>query len=372
MTDWLPQIVRIEKVEKHPDAEALSICTVMGDYPVITKLDEFKEGDIAGYIPIDSIVPDTQFFYFLCPKAYEKYEEGNEIKQRQVGSKYPVGAVPEKYRIIKAKKIRGIYSQGMLVNIINWIYAPVDKVPFLAPGTSITDLIGLKKWEEEVDDNIISFKTRGANAAPAPKGWSIPFYDLESIRKYLSCVEGEKDIILTEKINGSNSGFCHDGTKLVIKSRNFYKKDDPDDVWVEAAIRYKLEEKFSKYPMIAFFAELAGQVKSFKYSAEIVNGKLNTKLYFFDAFDVKTGKYLDYDDFSSIINDLNLDKTPILYRGPWIGKQAMYQYAEGMSVLNPKTIREGWVLSLGKERFDPRLNGRLKLKYISEGYNLSK
>lgn len=379
MTDWAPQVVRIEKVEKHPDADSLEICSVLGDYPVITKLGEYKEGDIAGYISIDSIVPDEDFFYFLCPKAYQKYEENGEIKQKQVGPKYPLGSVPERYRIIRAKKIRGIYSQGMLVKLAPWIIqkTPLDQIDEALNnlpqiGDSIVDLIGLKKWEEEVDDNVSNKKSRGTNAAPAPKGWSIPFYDLESIRKYLSYVEGEQDIILTEKINGSNSSFCWDGEKLVIKSRNFYKKDDPDDMWVDAAIRYNLKEKLSQYPMIAFFAECAGQVKSFRYDAEIIGGELHSKLYFFDAFDVKAGRYLNYDDFASIIDGLGLERTPILYRGPWLDKATMYAYAEGMSVLNPKTIKEGWVLSLGKERFEPRLNGRLKLKLIGEGYNLSK
>jgi len=64
MSDWTPQIVKIEKVEKHPDADALDICTVLGDYPVITKRNEYQIDDLAGYIPIDSIVPDTNYFYF--------------------------------------------------------------------------------------------------------------------------------------------------------------------------------------------------------------------------------------------------------------------------------------------------------------------
>ena len=110
MTDWLPQVVKIEKVEKHPDADALDVATVLGDYPVIVKRGEYKVGDIALYLPIDTIVPDIQTYYFLCPKAYEKYEENGETKQRQLGPKYPLGQVPEKYRILKAKKIRGIYS----------------------------------------------------------------------------------------------------------------------------------------------------------------------------------------------------------------------------------------------------------------------
>ena len=119
MSDWNPQLVVVERVEKHPDADALDISTVLGDYPVITKRDEYKVGDLTGYLPIDTIVPDKLEFYMLCPKAYEKYEEDGEVKTRMLGPKFPVGSVPEKYRVIKAKKIRGIYSQGMLINHID-------------------------------------------------------------------------------------------------------------------------------------------------------------------------------------------------------------------------------------------------------------
>jgi RNA ligase (TIGR02306 family) len=370
MSDWNPQIVKIEKVEKHPDADALDIATVLGDYPVIVKRDEYKEGDLAGYIPIDSIVPDTDQFYFLCPKLYQKFEDANgQIQHTQLGPKFAIGAVPEKYRIIKAKKLRGRYSQGMLVSVPN-----IGTTEIFTPGESIVNMWvpELKKWEEEQEENIPAVKSRGANAAPAPKGWAVPYYDLESVRKYLSCLEGEQDVILTEKLNGSNSAFVFDGDKLVIKSRNFYKKFDPEDMWVDLAIRYNLEEKLSKYPMIVLFGECINQVKNFRYSANIIDGKLITKFYCFDAYDVKKMRYLDYDDFKFIVDDLGLDASPILYRGPWTTKEEMYKFAEGMSNLNPKVIREGWVLSLGKERFEPKLNSRLKLKLISEAYNLSK
>src|SRR5579885_177914 len=250
MSDWQPQIVEIQEVRKHPDAEALDIATVLGDYPVIVKRDEYKVGDRAAYIPIDSIVPDNDYFHFLCPKAYEKYEENGEVKQRQLGPKYPVGGVPEKYRIIKAKKIRGIYSQGMLVPVPNQhrdregnyfgscrlapeckghvVFVPSQNNFYcsepdcnvgqgevfhqhvlsktLQPGDSITEVVGLKKWDEQEEENLPGIKrTKGANAEKAPQGWAIPHYDVDGIRKYLACLGEDEEIVLTEKIHGSNA-----------------------------------------------------------------------------------------------------------------------------------------------------------------------
>lgn len=369
MSDWNPQVVKIEKIEKHPYADTLSVATVLGDYPVVIKTNEYEAGQAVGYLPIDTIVPDTEQFYFLCPKTYEKYEEDGEVKQRQTGNKYSLGSVPERYRILKAKKIRNVYSQGMLVPVpipTEW-HHPLELV-----GLSIVEYLQLKKWEEENEDNIPSVKSRGTNYEKAPVGWAIPYYDIESLRKFLSCVESEQDVILTEKLNGSNAGFCFDGEKLRCKSRNFYKKRDEEDMWWDAAIRYDLENKLSKYPMLVFFAELVNQVKNFRYSTTIVDGKLHTQLYFFDIWDTKKLRYLDYDEFLIILQDVGLTPTPELYRGEWKEKEQMYAYAEGKSTLNEKVVREGFVLRLGKERYEPRTDSRCQFKLIGESYNLSK
>lgn len=363
MSDWNCQVCKIEKIIKHPDADNLSIATVMSDYPVIIKTGQYNVGQLVGYIAIDSIVPDNQEFYFLCPKSYEKYEENGEIKQRQVGMKFSVGSVPEKYRIIKAKRIRGEYSQGMLVD------CPVG----LNEGDSIVEAIGLVKWEEEEEDNYeVSKKARGANAGPSPKGWAIPHYDVEGLRKYITCIREDEEVVLNEKVHGCNASYCHDGESFWVKSRNYYKRMDPDDVWCDIAIRYSLEEKLSKFPNMVFFGEIYGAVKNFRYDCVINNGILETKIKFFDIWDVKNKKYLDYDLFVSMIHEAGLEIMPELYRGKWLGKDIMYPYAEGITTLGGKNVREGFVLRTTIERFEPKLNSRMQLKLVGEGYNLQK
>lgn len=362
MSDWRPEVVRVEKVEKHPDADALDITTVLGDYPVIVKRDEYKAGDLAGYIPIDTIVPATEQFYFLCPLVREKYEENGELKERTLGPKYGVTEVPEKYRRIKAKKIRGRYSQGMLVRLPN----------FYNVGDSIVDVFGLKKWEEEEEENLPGLKKTRTNAEKSPQGWSMPHYDIDGVRKYLAALKEGEEIVLTEKIHGSNGGFSHDGERLWVKSRNYYKKQDEEDMWWDTALRYDLENKLKQFPHLVFFGEVYGQVKGYRYDTVIEGGRLLTKIRFFDIWDTKKMMYLDYDDRLRILKELGLDSVPELYRGPWLGKDKMYPYAEGQSTLNPKHVREGWVLNTIKERYEPALDSRMHVKLVGEGYNLQK
>lgn len=363
MSDWQPQVVKIEKAEKHPDADALDISTVLGDYPVITKRNEYVVGNLAGYIPIDTIVPDNEQFYFLCPRTYEQQDGdlGNVIKIDK-GPKYPLGEVPERYRRIKAKKIRGRYSQGMLVQLPQ----------FFNVGDSLVEPLGLKKWEEQEEENLPGLKSLGTNAEKAPQGWTIPHYDIDGIRKYLDCLGADEQVVLTEKIHGSNAGFSHDGTRLWVKSRNYYKKMDTEDMWWDVALRYDLENKLAQFPGKVFFGEVYGQVKGFRYDTLIEGGRLLTRVRFFDVWDTKTMRYLDYDDRVKMISDAGLDSAPELYRGIWQGRDQMYPFAEGISTLNPKHIREGFVLNTLVERYEPRLDRRMQVKLVGEGYNLQK
>ena len=364
MSDWKTEVVKIEKIEKHPNADNLSGATVLGDYPVIIKTGQYEVGQLAGYLGIDTIVPDTDQFHFLCPIAYEQYvDEYFEVAKRPLGPKYIVGSVPEKYRRVKAKRIRNIYSQGLLI----------DLPQFYNVGDSLVEPLSLKKWEEPEEENLPGLKkTRGTNAEKPPSGWTIPHYDIDGIRKYIACLGESEEIVLTEKLHGSNAAFSHDGERLWVKSRNYYKKMDEDDMWWDIAIRYEMDMHLRYYPDYVFFGEVYGQVKGFRYDTPIEEGRLMTKIRFFDVWNKKTLRYLDYDDRLTMLGANGLTAVPELYRGPFTNKADIYSYAEGMSTLNAKHIREGFVLNTLKERYEPKLDGRLQFKLVGEGYNLQK
>jgi RNA ligase (TIGR02306 family) len=267
----------------------------------------------------------------------------------------------------------------------------------LSVGDSVVEHFGLTKWieeEEEASDPSAKGNKKKAFAQneKKPDGWAIPYYDIESIRKFVVSLEEGEEIVLTEKIHGANAGFSHDGDKLWCKSRNYYKRGEFDvpirnpetgeitgtqvvqstDQWWEVARLYKLEEKLAQHPGLVFFGEVAGQVKGFRYDAEIVDGRLQPRVYFFDIWDTKQMKYLDYDDRVTIIRELGFTPVPELYRGPWLGKEKMYPYAEGKTTLGGRHVREGFVAVTAKERFCERLNSRMQLKLVGEGYNLQK
>lgn len=363
MSEFYAQIVKIDKIEKHPNADTLSIYTVLNDYPVIDKTDKFNLCDLVAYIPESAIVPDTEQFYFLSPVKYEKYLEGDSVKQRQAGKAYPVGSVPEKHRVIKSKSIRNFYSQGLLLP------APEG----MKEGDSIVEYFNLSRVEEDNEENIVSCpKTRGRNAESPPKGWSLPYYDIDGLRKYSDCLLTDEEVVITEKLNGSNVVCCHDGEKFWVKSRNFFKKEDINCPWWIAAKSLDLENKLNKYSMLAFCGELISLTKGFRYDYVLQDGVLIPSIKFFDIYNVNSHRYLDYNDTLAIFKELELPTVPELYRGFWTTKEEMYAFAEGKSTLNDSHVREGFVLKTTKERYEPKLNGRMQIKLVGQGYNLKK
>jgi RNA ligase (TIGR02306 family) len=360
MTEWCPQVVRIEKIEKHPNADNLSIATVMGNYPVIIKTNQYQQDQLASYIPIDTMANlDLPEFSFL-----------------------------DKSRI-RARRLRGIYSQGLLVD------APIG----FKEGDSLLDHFGLKKYvyPEEVEDlmglsddekkyyyfpkmdtSFIS-KIRGRNAAPPPKNWAAPYYDLDSVRKYGHIFKDGDVVICTEKCDGCNAFYRNDGEQFFVKSRNFYKKrpdESNNDSWWEIAIRLDFENKFAKFTDYGFYGELYGHVNPFFYDCEIVDGKIQNKFRIFDIYDFKKNCFLDYDDMVGCAKDVGIETMPLIYRGPWKQDKSLYSLVEGNTHFNLKlpnatNIMEGMVIRPEHEINDPHI-GRVSLKLKSERYNLFK
>lgn len=343
MSEWHPQIVRLDKIERHPNADTLEISTVLGGYTVIFKEGRFKEGDLAAYIPVDSVCSDHPEFDWLGDK-----------------------------KRIKAVRLRGIFSLGILAE------AP----PNMVEGDSIVDYYKLTKYvyEEEMPD--LPGRHNGDHASP-PQGWAIPHYDLEGLRKYSKILQDGEEVVLTEKIEGCNAAFGYapnasDGDPLWVKSRNFYLKEDYDNLYWHVAKSHNLGVALEDYPGKIFFAELYGQVKGFKYDCLVDQGKVQPKLRFFDVWDVDTMKFLDWDEAEKLITDCGLQTVPVLYRGPWkAGVETnrsincpMWSYAEGQSVLGGN-IKEGFVVRPVKERYEPRF-GRVILKLKGEEYMLKK
>jgi RNA ligase (TIGR02306 family) len=347
MSDFKVEVVRVGKFARHPDADTLCITSVYGKggYPVIFKEGAFKTDDLAVYVPVDAVMPkDNPDFAFLDPN----------------------------YRI-KAKRLRGIYSQGMLLPMSTldnqWVrnMEVAEPDPKLTPfsrlwkeGDNVQAYLRIEKYERE------KHLWTSGEGMPRPS-WLPEYTDLEPWKykgnKYV--LEDGEEIIVTEKLHGTNSAYAmnHDG--LWVCSRHEAKKEGANVYWQIA----KQLDIASRLPVgYVLFGEIFGEkVQDLSYG---LKGKIDFRA--FDIFDTKAGRYLDYDAFQARCDIAGIKTAPVLYRGPW--SESVLELAEGRTTLNGGAcVREGFVVRPVRERWDERVKGgRVILKAVGEGYHLRK
>lgn len=343
MSEFHVRVVRVGKLDKHPNADSLSITDVEG-YPVIVKTGKFQEGNLAVYIPVDSIVPDTEQWSFLQGK-----------------------------RRIRAKKIRGVFSMGMLEYLppMRQSDSNPDYVVPWCVGDNVQKEMGIEKWEPVDYSCPMQTENESTPKRVNPDNEECELFpkytDIEGYRKYKHILKEGEEVVLSEKLHGSNARYAVLQGRLWAGSHNYFKKPGQavKDIWWQVAEQENLEEKLSKLPGIGFYGEIFGKVqKGFDYGYA---GKLTVR--FFDAIDTQTGKYLDYADFLQACEFVGVETVPVLYCGPW--KTELTSLSEGPTTFNAEHTREGFVVKPVHERMEPHF-GRVILKFVGEGYLLNK
>lgn len=316
MSEFHVEVVRIGPITKHPNADTLSITNIHGGYPIILRTGEYVEGDLAVYVPVDSVVP-----------------EGD-----------PRWSFLGEHTRIRAKRLRGVFSMGLLTKADpSWVL-----------GQDVHEELRIVKWEAPVIEE--------GSADEADPG-TLPVYtDIEGLRRYRDVlVEGE-EVVLTEKIHGENFRAMHDGDRLWVGSRTRIKKPDPKGSnWWKAAHSADLENVLRAFPGVVLYGEACGYTGGFPYGQAGRAPGLRA----FDAMDSRSRRYFDYDDFCALAAGLHLAVAPPLYRGPW--SWDLVKHADGKSTVDPSHVREGFVVRPVKERVDERL-GRVILKMHGEAF----
>jgi RNA ligase (TIGR02306 family) len=317
MSEFHVQVVRVGEITKHPNADSLGLTKVF-DYPVVVRLGDFKPGDLAVYVPVDSIVP----------------------------SDAPQWAFLDGHCRVKAKKLRGIFSMGLLTH--------AD--PSWVEGQDVCEAMRITKYDPPEP------MTTGGENEPDP-GYMPCYTDIEGLRRYPDVLIPGEEVVITEKRHGANGRWTYQDGRLWCASHHNWKKLDEVVLWWKVAKLYDLERKLQRRPDLGFCGEVFGQVQDLKYNATNKNPLF---LELFDALDIKTKRYLDFDDFVTAAHDVDLPLVPILFRGPW--SPDLRSHAEGpTTTVGANHVREGIVIRPVKERWDDRI-GRVVLKIHGEGY----
>lgn len=304
-------VYKLENTIDHPNSDNLKIFKING-YQVIFNKNDFKEGDLIAYIEPDTIVPDNEQFKFL-----------------------------QGHTRIKSRKLRGLYSEGLLIK------APENT----RVGDDIWELLGVTRYEPPVDINM-----GGEDESGPPGNW--PHYDVENYKKYNTLILSGEEIIISEKLNGCNSLYVWLNDRLWVRSRNHWKKGDEKNLYWKTLLYNAWIESFCQHHEgCGLFGEIYGQVGGWPY------GSINRSPQF-AIFDVYyKNQWLNYDDAKKLTKGCMW--CPEIYRGPW---KENCKLEEGNSlIMGANHIKEGIVIQPVINRFDEKI-GRVKLKLINNEY----
>lgn len=360
---------------KHPNADSLSLIKIADtDYSYVGRTEDWQNrvGKVVAWIPPDSLVSVARpEFNFLA-----------------VDAKYDANSNPDKlggFARIKAKKLRGTVSYGLLV-------------PFEGePGQDAAQALNVQHYEAPLDNSNKNGLTSGEDAK-APAG-VYPKYDVDAFLKYGRKVftPGEP-VVVTEKIHGANARYVFKEGSIHCGSRNLWKKEysTPPDITLEqlksrigddakaeevyqrVVVNFKpkknlwwtalentpqLKQYLEKNEGFAVYGEVYGQVQNLKYGAK--DGEV-----FFRAFDIlqPDRTWMDADQFLQVCSDNEIPHVPVLHNSLPFDFDILVGLASGNSLIpGAKHIREGVVVKPTKERWDEKL-GRVNLKIINPKY----
>lgn len=355
-------------MEKHNNADTLSICNVFGGYTCVLRTCDWSGIKLGAYIPPDSLVDTGRpEFSFL-------------IEQARADGKHRV----------KAKKLRGVVSFGLMVP------APVGAVI----GDDVTELLGVEHYEPPLPGEQKAGLITGGEIAEAPNVQFVK-YDVDAFRKYHGLFVPGEQVWVTEKIHGASARYVFHNGQMHCGSRNEWKKEFPsyehitmewlrqrvfvkiiEDPGVEVvdeercveifdklhskpkarnlwwnALTPEVEEWCKRHPDCVMYGEVYGQVQNLKYG---LNGVA------FAAFDIMIdGAWLHAEDARHL--------APMI---PWVPFLGIEPYSFDMVVGKsdgPSTMpganhhREGCVVKPVMERRDPYV-GRVCFKCVGGTY----
>ncbi len=323
MSIFKVEVVKIDNINSHPNADKLDITTIEDmAYQVVTAKGNFQPGDIAFYFPIDSVIPDNYLDEFGIRPYYSKK--------------------------LRAAKLRGIFSEGLLIPVGDNFTGTV--------GDDYTAHFGVTKYEYPIPANM-------SGDVEAPIG-QYKFPSPENLKRYRDILKQGEEVVISEKIHGSNFTVLVDGDGTHIGSHNYFWKNNETNknlVYIRAYNENHILHKLPNNTQV--FGEIYG-IQDIKYGLD--KGNMEIAL-----FAVKrNNQFLNYWEFGEFCQKFNLPRVPVLYIGSY-SWEVVSQFNNADSVLSKNCLMEGVIIQPVGERTDPEI-GRVVLKLISDRYLLRK
>jgi len=351
----LASIQKVREIVPIEGADAIEIA-VINSWRVVTKKNEFKEGDLCVYFEIDSFLPIEKEFEFLRKSSFKKMgdQEGFRLKTIRLRGQVSQGLCLPLSILEKEDEMKiGISKQpwGDQLQL-----GPYDNAIIIEEGADVTDYLGVIKYDPPVP----------AQLAGKVKGYFPSFLrktDEERVQNLTKEYEGWKDqsFYVTEKLDGSSATFYFKGGVFGVCSRNLELAEpepfvDGEMVMCQDGVeRPRQENSFWKVANHLQLEDwLSKQNANYAIQGELIGEGIQGNPYrikgqtvrFFNAFNIDTQEYLGLGDFESLISSMGLETVPVIDRDFTLPATVddLLQYAELKSLLNPDFDREGVVI----------------------------
>lgn len=378
----LAHIEEIAWIKPIDGADNIELIGVLG-WVLIAKIDEFKVGDKAVFVEIDSKCPaDDERFAFLEKNHYKvKTMKLGKFKCFSQGLALPLTLFPElsdrklgddvtkelritysseedrkrksnkvdpnaKYKAMAARH-KEFFSKPIIRKIMR--YDIGRKLLFLFFGKKKDNPKQFPSWIVKTDENRIE---------------NCPFY-----------LESNEEWVQTEKIDGTSCTYAVDRMKrgknkfeFVVCSRNVRQADRDQECYHDSNIYWELADKYNiekilidyaianNYDRVVLQGEGTGSVQGNPYKLK------KNRLFVFNL--VVEGVRKGTREMAKFCDDNNLEHVPIInehYKTPDTMEEIKLQ-ADGFSIINPKVKREGFVYR--------SLDGQQSFKNVSREYLL--
>lgn len=362
MSSLIVEVCAVEEITPHSNADRLEKIRVKNWWCIASK-GHYHVGDKVVYLPPDSVIPEATAERWGIAKYCAPLARGID-GQRPPGLR------------IRANRFRGEPSFGCVQDVDDSSW-PV--------GHDVKEHYQVTKWEPPV-------KVLDGDAAPEVFTFHA-YTDIENIGNFPGIFQEGEEVIVTEKIHGTNSrvgAVYHADMELEgftwqwMAGSHGTRRKEFNDKGVRSKYWFPLkEEGFCPLSHLINRIVIEYQAKSAVIAfGEIFGAGIQDMTYgqaglSFRIFDISVdGNYLDWEALEAFVSrEPELSLVPVLYRGPF-SMAKMQELVDGPTTLaKPEEIkqafkgREGIVIKPVKERFDSALSGRTILKYVSVDYH---
>jgi RNA ligase (TIGR02306 family) len=314
----LASIRKISDLSPIEGADKIELATIDGWKVVVAKDVNHKVGDLIVYCEVDSFLPIEPEFEFLRKSSYKKMSDGNEGFR------------------LKTIKLRGQISQGLIVPLDVLLKRGVSSDD-VYEGLDVTEMLNIIKYEPPIP----------AQLSGLVKGNFPSFLKktdeerVQNLTKEYQNYTLEK-FYVTEKLDGSSVTYYVKDGVFGVCSRNLDLLEDENNSMWKFAITTGLREK------------MIGLGKNIAIQGEIIGEGIQGNPYktigqtvkIFNGFDIDKYDYLSLSELLDLTKILEVKTVPILDLSFTLPDtiDELLLTAEGKSILNLKTEREGLVI----------------------------